>query len=54
MKVKISNITINGISYSINDGGTKCSECQVSDICINHGFANGVSVDCTSVHLNRM
>lgn len=54
MKIKIDNITINGITYSIVDGGTKCSDCQVKDICINQGFANGVNFDCTSVHLNRI
>lgn len=52
-KAKINTININGINYSILEGGTKCSDCQVKDICINQGFENNVTFDCTSIHLNK-
>lgn len=51
MKTKISKIVINDVIYDVVDGGTTCIDCAVKNICIINGFADGVTIDCTSVHL---
>ena len=51
MKTKISKIVINNIIYDVVDGGTTCIDCAVKDVCMTNSFANGVTIDCTSVHL---
>jgi len=50
-KVAINKIEINGVAYSVMPGGTKCSDCIIKDYCMNNGFTNGITIDCTSVHL---
>lgn len=50
-KIKINKITIDNVNYNVVDGGTNCKNCVVQKLCINQGFAHGVSFDCTSVHL---
>ena len=51
MKTKISKIVINDVIYDVVDGGTTCKDCAIKNLCMINGFADGISVDCTSVHL---
>ena len=51
MKTKISKIVINDVIYDVVDGGTTCKDCTIRNLCMINGFADGISVDCTSVHL---
>ena len=51
MKTKISKIVINDVIYDVVDGGTTCKDCAIRNLCMINGFADGISVDCTSVHL---
>lgn len=44
-------ITINGVSYNIVDGGTKCSDCVVKDLCMTNSLPKGITFDCNSIHL---
>lgn len=46
-----SYITINGVSYDIVDGGTKCPECAIKDLCMSNSLPKGITLDCTSIHL---
>lgn len=51
MKIKIDKIIINDILYYVVDGGTSCKDCAIRNLCMINGFADGVTIDCTSVHL---
>lgn len=51
MKIKIDKIIVNDIIYDIIDGGTSCKDCTIRNLCMINGFADGVTIDCTSVHL---
>lgn len=51
MKTKINKIVINDVIYDVIDGGTTCKDCTIRNLCMINGFANGVTIDCTSVHL---
>ena len=51
MNIKIDKIIINDILYDIVDGGTSCKDCAIRNLCMINGFADGVTIDCTSVHL---
>lgn len=51
MKTKIEKIIINNVVYDVVNGGTKCTDCVIKDYCMNNGFTNGITIDCTSVHL---
>lgn len=51
MKIKIDKIVINDVLYDVVDGGTSCKNCAIRNLCMINGFADGISVDCTSVHL---
>ena len=51
MKTKISKIIINDVIYDVVDGGISCKDCTIRNLCMINGFADGISVDCTSVHL---
>ena len=46
-----SYITINDVPYNIVDGGTKCSECAIKDLCMSNSLPKGIALDCTSIHL---
>ena len=51
MKIKIDKIVINNVLYNVVDGGISCKDCTIRNLCMINGFADGISVDCTSVHL---
>ena len=51
MNIKIGKIIINDILYDIVDGGTSCKDCAIRNLCMINGFADGVTIDCTSAHL---
>lgn len=51
MNIKIDKIIINDILYDVVDGGTSCKDCAIRNLCMINGFADGVTIDCTSVHL---
>ena len=51
MKIKIDKIVINNVLYNVVDGGISCKNCAIRNLCMINGFADGISVDCTSVHL---
>lgn len=51
MKIKINKIVINDVLYNVVDGGISCKDCTIRNLCMINGFADGISVDCTSVHL---
>lgn len=53
MKKVYSTITIDGVEYDFVDGGIKCCNCEVQDMCANGEFDPRVSIDCTSIHLSR-
>lgn len=50
-ETKISKIVINDVIYDVVDGGTTCKDCTIRNLCMINGFADGVTIDCTSVHL---
>lgn len=51
MKIKIDKIVINDVLYDVVDGGISCKDCTIRNLCMINGFADGVTIDCTSVHL---
>lgn len=51
MKIKINKIVINNVLYDVVDGGTSCKDCTIRNLCMINGFADGVTIDCTSVYL---
>lgn len=51
MKIKIDKIVINDVLYDVVDGGTSCKDCVIRNLCMINGFSDGVTIDCTSVHL---
>lgn len=51
MKIKIDKIIINDVVYDVVDGGTSCKDCAIRNLCMINGFDNGITIDCTSVHL---
>lgn len=51
MKIKIDKIIINDVLYDVVDDGTSCKDCAIRNLCMINGFADGVTIDCTSVHL---
>lgn len=51
MKIKIDKIVINDVLYDVVDGGTSCKDCAIRNLCMINGFTDGVTIDCTSVHL---
>lgn len=51
MKIKIDKIVINDVLYDVVDCGISCKDCTIRNLCMINGFADGISVDCTSVHL---
>lgn len=51
MKIKIDKIIINDVLYDIVDGGISCKDCTIRNLCMINDFADGVTIDCTSVHL---
>lgn len=51
MKIKIDKIVINDVLYNVVDGGISCKDCSIRNLCMINGFADGVTIDCTSVHL---
>lgn len=51
MKIKIDKIVINDVLYDVVDGGISCKDCAIRNLCMINGFADGVTIDCTSVHL---
>lgn len=51
MKIKINKIIINDILYDVVDSGTSCKDCAIRNLCMINGFTDGVTIDCTSVHL---
>ena len=51
MKIKIDKIVINDVIYDVVDGGISCKDCTIRNLCMINGFADGISVDCTSFHL---
>lgn len=51
MKIKIDKIVINDVLYDVVDGGISCKNCTIRNLCMINGFADGVTIDCTSVHL---
>ena len=51
MKIKIDKIIINDVLYDVVDGGTSCKDCAIRNLCMINGFTDGVTIDCTSVHL---
>ena len=51
MKTRISKIVINDVIYDVVDGGTTCKDCTIRNLCMINGFTDGVTIDCTSVHL---
>ena len=50
-QIKIDKIVINDILYDVVDGGTTCKDCTIRNLCMINGFADGVTIDCASVHL---
>lgn len=51
MKIKIDKIVINNVLYDVVDDGTSCKDCAIRNLCMINGFADGVTIDCTSIHL---
>lgn len=51
MKIKIDKIIINDVLYDVVDGGTSCKDCTIRNLCMINGFDDGITIDCTSVHL---
>lgn len=51
MKIKIDKIIINDVLYDVVDGGISCKDCAIRNLCMINGFTDGVTIDCTSVHL---
>ena len=51
MKIKIDKIIINDVLYNVVDGGTSCKDCAIRNLCMINSFDDGITIDCTSVHL---
>lgn len=51
MKIKIDKIIINDVVYDVVDGGTSCKDYAIRNLCMINGFDDGITIDCTSVHL---
>lgn len=51
MKIKIDKIIINDVLYDVVDGGTSCKDCAIRNLCMINGFDDGITINCTSVHL---
>lgn len=51
MKITIDKIVINDVLYDVVDGGISRKDCSIRNLCMINGFADGVTIDCTSVHL---